>query len=159
MYLNKVILIGRLTNDPEIRSTPNGQNVCSFRLATNRIWTDRQTGQKKEKAEYHSIVLWRRLAEIAHQFLTKGSLVLIEGRIQTRSWQNSSGETRFRTEIIGRRIQLGPRAAGKVIPAESEVRPSGQPGGNKTAPTQLDEEKIPIIEENEEEIDVKDIPF
>ena len=159
MYLNKVILIGRLTNDPEIRSTPNGQNVCSFRLATNRIWTDKQTGQKKEKAEYHNIVLWRRLAEIAHQFLTKGSLVLIEGRIQNRSWQSSSGETRFRSEIIGRKIQLGPRAAGKVVPTQGEVGPSGRPGGDKTAPAQLDEEKIPIIEENEEEIDVKDIPF
>lgn len=146
MYLNKVILVGRLVNDPEIRSTSGGQSVCRFRLATNRIWTDRKTGQKNERTEYHNIVLWRRLAEIAHQFLTKGSLVLIEGRIQTRSWQDPSGITRFRTEVVGRRMQLGPRAAGKFVPRESEGKPS-------------EKEEIPIIEEDEEEIDVKDIPF
>ena len=146
MYLNKVILVGRLVNDPEIRSIPNGQSVCSFRLATNRIWTDRKTGEKKEKTEYHNIVLWRRLAEIAHQFLTKGSLVLIEGRIQTRSWQDSSGMTRFRTEVVGRRMQLGPRAAGKLVPGEGEKEPPK-------------EGEIPIIEEGEEEIDISEIPF
>jgi len=146
MYLNQVILVGRLVNDPEIRSTPSGQNVCSFRLATNRIWTDRKTGQKKERAEYHNIVLWRRLAEIAHQFLTKGSLALIEGRLQTRSWQDPSGTTKFRTEVVGRRMQLGPRAAGKFVPGEGEEKPP-------------EKEEIPIIEEDEEEIDVKDIPF
>lgn len=146
MYLNKVILVGRLVNDPEMRSVPNGQSVCSFRLATNRIWTDRKTGQKKEKAEYHNIVLWRRLAEIAHQFLTKGSLVLIEGRLQTRSWQDSSGTTRFRTEVIGRRMQLGPRAAGKFVPGKGEEKPP-------------EKEEIPIIEEGEEEIDISQIPF
>lgn len=145
MYLNKVILVGRLVNNPELRSTPGGQNVCSFRLATNRIWTDRKTGQKKEKTEYHNIVLWRRLAEIAHQFLSKGGLVLIEGRLQTRSWQDSSGTRRFRTEIVGRRMQLGPKAAGKIVPGKKkEVE---------------EKEEIPVIEENEEEIDVEDIPF
>ena len=147
MYLNRVTLIGRVVADPEIRSTPGGQNVCSFRLATNRIWTDKNSGQKREKAEYHNIVLWRRLAEIAHQFLTKGSLVLIEGRIQTRSWKNSSDETRFRTEIVGNRIQLGPKSAGKVIPQKEKET------------SQIAQEDIPIIEEEEEEIDVNDIPF
>jgi single-strand DNA-binding protein len=147
MNLNKVFLIGRLVNDPEMRSTPQGQSVCSFRIATNRVWTNRTTNQKQEKAEYHNIVLWRRLAEIASQYLTKGSLVLIEGRIETRSWQDASGNKRFRTEIIGERMQLGPRATGKIVPPEApaEETPS---------------EEIPIIEEdNEEEIDVKDIPF
>lgn len=148
MYLNKVILIGRLVANPEIRSTPSGQSVCSFRLATNRIWTDRKTGQRQEKTEYHNIVLWQRLAEIAHQFLTKGSLVLIEGRIQTRSWQDSSGNQRFRTEIVAGRMQLGPKAAGKIILGEKET---GQKPPKK--------EEIPIIEEGEEEIDIKDIPF
>ncbi len=149
MYLNKAILIGRLVADPEIRSTPGGQNVCSFRLATNRIWTDRKTGQRQEKTEYHNIVLWQRLAEIAHQFLTKGSLVLIEGRIQNRSWQDSSGNKRFRTEIVAQRMQLGPKAAGKIIPAGEEE--TGKKPPNK--------EEIPIIEEGEEEIDVSSIPF
>jgi single-strand DNA-binding protein len=143
MYLNKVILIGRLVVNPEMRSTPGGQSVCSFRLATNRIWVDQKTGQKKEKAEYHNIVLWRRLAEIANQYLTKGALVLIEGRIQTRSWQDRSGNQRFRTEIIAERMQLGPKAAGKVTPEET--------------PPEVPEGEIPVIEENE--IDIKDIPF
>jgi single-strand DNA-binding protein len=144
MYLNKVILVGRLVTDPELRATPNGQSVCSFRLATNRVWTDKKTGERKEKTEYHNIVLWRRLAEIAHQFLKKGSLVLIEGRLQTRSWQDPSGITRTRTEIVGRRMQLGPKAAGTLVPGEAKPPP---------------EEEIPIIEEDEEEIDVEEIPF
>lgn len=141
MNFNRVILIGRLATDPEMRSTPNGQPVCSFRLATNRVWTDRDSGQRQEKTEYHNIVLWRRLAEIASQFLTKGSLALIEGRVETRSWQDAAGNRRFRTEIIAERMQLGPKAAGKVIPPE--------------APS----EEIPIIEEDSEEIDIEDIPF
>lgn len=143
MNLNKVILVGRLVSDPEIRTIPSGQSVCSFRMATNRNWTD-SSGQKQEKAEYHNIVLWRRLAEISSQFLVKGGLVLIEGRIQTRSWQDSSGNQRFRTEIIAERMQLGPRSAGKITPASRETP----------------QEEIPVIEETpEEEIDVKDIPF
>lgn len=147
MNLNKVFLIGRLVIDPEMRTTPQGQSVCNFRIATNRVWTNRATNQKQEKTEYHNIVLWRRLAEIASQYLTKGSLVLIEGRIETRSWQDASGNKRFRTEIIGERMQLGPRAAGKIIPPAA-------------GPEEVPPEEIPIIEEEgEEEIDVKDIPF
>lgn len=143
MNLNKVILVGRLTADPETRTTPSGQSVCNLRLATNRIWTDK-TGQKQEKAEFHTVILWRKLAEIASQFLTKGSLVLIEGRLQTRSWQDPSGNKRYRTEIVAQSLQLGPKAAGKVIPAEEKGTPP---------------EEIPIVEENEEEIDVSRIPF
>ena len=141
MNLNKVFLIGRLTQDPQSRTTPSGQTVCSFGLATNRIGKDPKTGETKKSTEYHNIVLWRRLAEIASQYLTKGSLVLIEGRLQTRSWQDASGNPRSRTEIVGERIQLGPRAAGKLVPPEKETPP----------------EEIPIIEE--EEIDIKNIPF
>jgi single-strand DNA-binding protein len=143
MNLNKVFLIGRLVSDPEIRTTPTGQSICSFRLATNRIWTDKTTKEKKEKTEYHNIILWRRLAEIASQYLTKGGLVFIEGRLQTRTWQDASGNKRYRTEVIGERLQLGPKAIGEVITAEEREEPP--------------EEEIPIIEE--EEIDVKDIPF
>ncbi len=150
MNLNKVFLIGRVATDPEMRSTSGGQPVCNFRLATNRVWTNRDSGQKQEKTEYHSIVLWRRLAEIASQFLTKGSLVLIEGRVETRSWEDASGNRRFRTEIIGERLQLGPKAAGKVVPPEEK----------ESAETKPSEEEIPIIEEEgSEEIDIKDIPF
>lgn len=140
MNLNKIFLIGRLTQDPQLRTTPSGAPVCSFGLATNRIGKDPKTGETKKSTEYHNIVLWRRLAEIASQYLAKGSLVLIEGRIQTRNWQDQSGNSRSKTEIIAQSMQLGPRAAGKIVP-EKEMTP----------------EEIPIIEE--EEIDVKDIPF
>lgn len=144
MNLNKAFLVGRLVTDPEMRSTATGQNVCSFRMATNRVFTDK-TGQKQEKTEYHNIVLWRRLAEIASQYLTKGSLTLIEGRIETRSWQDATGNKRYRTEIVGESMQLGPRAAGKVMPTEEKG---------------VAQEEIPVIEEGaEEEIDVKEIPF
>jgi len=146
MNLNKVILVGRLVSDPETRTTPSGQQVCSFRMATNQVWRNKE-GQKQESAEFHSIVLWQRLAEIASQFLTKGGLVLIEGRLQTRNWQDASGNQRYRTEIIGERLQLGPRTAGKVVPRETKTPPQAQ-------------EEIPIIQEEEEkEIDIKDIPL
>lgn len=144
MNLNKAILIGRLTRDPEIRSLPSGQPVCSFGLATNRVFVDK-SGQKQNETTFHNIVLFGRLAEIAGQYLKKGSLAMIEGRIRTRNWQDGSGNQRSRTEIVAERMQLGPRAAGRVIPpAEPE----------KEVPTQ---EEIPILEEGE--IDVKDIPY
>src|SRR4030042_5126059 len=141
MNLNKAFLIGRLTRDPETKPLPSGQSVTNFGLATSRFFTDK-TGQKQQQADFHNIVLFGKLADIASQYLTKGSLVLIEGRIQTRTWKDSSGNSRSRTEIVGERIQLGPKSAGKVMPAQKE------PG--------VAQEDIPVIEE---EIDVKDIPF
>ena len=148
MNLNKIFLIGRLVSDPEMRTTATGQQVCSFRMATNRVWTDSQTRQKQEKTEYHSIVLWRRLAEIASQFLTKGSLALIEGRVQTRNWQDSSGNQRYRTEIIGERMQMGPRSAGTAKPITA-IEEKSMP----------EKEEIPVIQDEEEEIDISKIPF
>src|SRR3989338_11101141 len=114
MNLNKIFLLGRVATDPESRSTSTGQNVCSFRLVTNRIFT--VNGQKQERADFHSIVLWRRLAEIASQYLTKGALVLIEGRVETRSWQDASGQKKFRTEIVAEKMQLGPKSASASSP-------------------------------------------
>lgn len=147
MNFNKVVLVGRLTNDPQLRNTPSGQPVCSFGLATNRIWNDRTSGEKKKQVEFHNIVLWRRLAEIASQYLTKGSLVLIEGRLQTRSWEDQSGAKKQRTEIVGESLQLAPKA----FPREA---PSQQASSQETPSPQ---EKIPVVEENE--IDVEEIPF
>jgi len=143
MNLNKAILVGRLTRDPQLRTLPSGQSVVSFGLATDRFYTDKN-GEKKQQTEFHNIVMFGKLAEIASQYLTKGSLALIEGRLQTRSWQDSSGNQRWRTEIIAERLQLGPKSAGKVTPP--------------TAPAEEEsKEEIPIIEEGE--IDVKDLPF
>jgi len=155
MNLNKTILIGRLTQDPDMRTTPSGQTVCSFGLATNRIWN--KDNQKQEKTEFHNIVLWQRLAEIASQYLKKGSLLLVEGRLQTRSWQDQTGVKKYRTEIIGENIQLGPKSANQGFSSAPPQQNSQQnaPQGNKN-----NEDNIPIIEEkNTEEIDVKDIPF
>jgi len=170
MYLNKVFVLGRLTADPVLRTTPAGQSVCSFRIATNRVWNDRSSGQKQEETQYHNVVLWQRLAEISSQYLTKGSLVLIEGRLQTRTWQDPSGKNQYRTEIIGERMQLGPRTAGKVVPAEEKTVPEEIPiieeDSNSPAPEKPAEEANPSgnhnsssQEDDTEEIDVKDLPF
>jgi len=146
MYLNKVILVGRLTRDPELKSLPSGESVCSFGLATNRFWVDRKTSEKKKKTEYHNIVLWRRLAEVASQYLKRGNLVLIEGRIQTRSWDDPSGNKRYRTEVVAEKMQLAPKTMAK------QEMPKN-PGQEKP------QEEIPIIEEKDEDIEVEDIPF
>ena len=108
--INKVILIGRLGRDPEVRSTPSGQTVTNFTVATNRIYNDRD-GNRQEQTEWHNIVCWGRQAEIAGQYLTKGRQIYIEGRLQTRSWEDrQSGDKRYRTEVICENFQmLGPR--------------------------------------------------
>jgi len=146
MNLNKVFLIGRLTRDPEKKLLPSGQQVCSFGLATNRVFIDK-SGQKQEQTEFHNIVFFGKTAEIASQYLAKGSLALIEGRLQTRSWQDSAGNQRTRTEIIGERLQLGPKAAGKIISPEFPEKQMSS-----------EDEQVPVIEE-ENEINIKDIPF
>lgn len=159
MNLNKVFLLGRVATDIELKRTPAGQSVSSFSLATNRIYKD-ATGQKKEDSQFHRIVLWGKQAEIASQFLTKGALVLIEGRIQTRSWDDKSGNKRFTTEIVGEAMQLGPKSAGISTNYGSNIGKSFDSAGPKTkkGPEEDLDEDIPIIEDGEE-IDIKDIPF
>ncbi len=104
--VNKVILIGNLGRDPELRSTPSGQQVASFSLATNRKWKDRD-GNQQEQTEWHNIVCWGRQAEIAGQYLTKGRQIYVEGRLQTRSWEDrQSGEKKYRTEIVSDNFQM-----------------------------------------------------
>ena len=124
MNLNKVLLIGRVTAQPELRSTPSGHVVSSFGLATNRVWKNK-SGGREEEVEYHTVVLWGRQAEIANQFLAKGSLVFIEGRLRTRSWQDKQGQNRKTTEVIGERIQLGPRPQGGGGGEGSPLKPIG----------------------------------
>lgn len=146
MYLNKVFVLGNLTADPNVRSLPSGQSVANFSLATNRVFYNKNR-EKKEQTQFHNIVAFGRSAEVIQQYLKKGSLVLIEGRLQTRSWEDSAGNKRYRTEIITERFQMGPRA-GAVTPPT--------PPSEKTP-----QEEIPIIEENQDdqEIDIKNIPF
>ncbi|MDA1337281.1 MAG: single-stranded DNA-binding protein [bacterium] len=149
MNLNKVVIIGNAVDAPEMRSTQSGKQVTSLRVATNRMWKDAQ-GQHQKSTEFHSVVLWGRLAEIASQYLTKGSLVMIEGRLQTRSWDDSSGQKKYRTEIVGETMQLGPKPGG----TREEQPRTQEPSSAKAS----EGEEIPIIEESED-IDVKDIPF
>jgi len=130
--VNKVILIGNLGRDPEVRSTPSGQSVASFTLATNRKWKDKN-GQRQEQTEWHQIVCWGRQAEVAGQYLTKGKQIYVEGRLQTRSWDDKqSGEKRYRTEIICDNFQmLGSRGGGDFE--------GGQRGGHPAEGPSFDE--------------------
>lgn len=164
MNLNKVFLIGRLTQDPEARSTPTGHNVTTLRIATNRVWTD-PSGQRKDATEYHTVVAWRRLGEIAAQYLKKGGLVMIEGRLQTRSWTDQNNNKRYMTEILAENLQLGPKPYGEAgnIVRDIQKNPAPAPIKNTAA------DDIPIIDENEpmhqgiEENEIKikeeDLPF
>ena len=182
MNLNKAFILGNVTREPEVRSLPSGQQVTNFSIATNRFFTS-SAGEKKQNTEFHNIVCFGKLADVSARYLNKGSLVLIEGRIQTRNWVNQAGAKQYKTEIIAESLQLGPRGAG-AAPAggnSNYSRPSHapEPEHGQDLPTQAGD--IPIIEENytppasdasegdqksvslednaAEEIDVKDIPF
>jgi len=144
MNLNKVFIIGNLTRDPELRTLPSGIPVVSFGVATNRTWKDKN-GQKKEDVQFHNIVTFGKQAEIVKQYLSKGSSILIEGRIQNRTWEAQDGTKRNRTEIIAERIQLGPRRG------SPEQEPSLKNG--------VKSEPLETIEYPEEEVNPEDIPF
>ena len=179
MNLNKVFLIGRLAADPESRMTPSGQMVTTIRIATNRVWNNRSTGEKQEQVEFHTIVAWRNLAEIISKYLRKGQMAFFEGRLQTRSWQGQDGIKRYRTEIVAENMQLGPKAmgTGSYQPNNTaELNPvkSADGGATERQFNRVKEEDIPVIDENapvssdpiiaddeieEKEIDLKDIPF
>lgn len=152
MNLNKVFLIGNLTRDPEMRTLPSGKPVVTFGIATNRVWNNAQ-GEKQQAAEFHNITLFGRLAEIASQYLTKGSSVFVEGRLQTRSWEGKDGVKRNRTEVIGESMQLGPRRD-RPSPAERPAETNAKEDEKKES------EKLDIIEYPEEDtINPDDIPF
>lgn len=177
MNLNRVILIGRLAADPESRTTTNGQDVVSLRVATNRVWTGAD-GQKQEQVEFHSVTLWGRLAQIANQYLKKGGLVMIEGRLQTRSWTGADNQKKYRTEIVGENLQLGPRSAntgpessprhygdgsfssGYNSPAGQTDQPApSQKFTSQSKPKDDGEEQIPVINEDEPVRQAQDEPI
>lgn len=145
MNLNKALIIGNLTRDPEVRTTPAGQTVTSFSVATSRKWTDKKDGQQKEQTEFHNIVAWRKLAEIVGQYLKKGSKVYVEGYLQTRSWDDQQGVKKYRTEIV----------ADNLIMLDKKGASSG--GGNPF--TGNDTTTQATAAPQEEEINVEDIPF
>ncbi len=144
MYLNKAIIIGNLTRDPELKSLPSGIKVTSFSLATNRVWKDKD-GNKQESADYHNIVVFGRQAETTAQYLKKGSSALVEGRMQTRSWE-ADGVKKYRTEIVADRVQFGPRRDGQAPTS----------GGQTSSPSNTSAD---AIEYPAEDINPDDIPF
>lgn len=148
MDLNKVQIIGNITQDIELKQTPNGQNVTTISVATNRNWTD-SSGNKQEQAEFHNVVLWWKLAEIAGQYLQKWKKVYIEWRLQTRSWEAQDWTKRYRTEIVGENmIMLSPaNSEWWNFPSNSSIPANSTPAVKKTT---LKEE---------EEISVDDLPF
>ena len=156
MYLNKAIVIGNLTRDPEVRALPAGIKVTSFSVATNRYWKDK-SGAKQEAVDYHNVVVFGRTAEVAGQYLKKGSNVLVEGRMQTRSWDDKNGGgKKYRTEIVADNIQFGSKAGG------STGAPSTSNGNSKAVTddaSQKDAPPVDTIDYPEEEINPDDIPF
>ena len=165
MNLNKVFLIGRLTQDPEVRSTPSGQQVATIRMATSRVWNDQATRQKREATEFHTIIAWGRLAEICGQYLKKGGLALFEGRLQTRSWDDkNTGAKRYVTEIVAENMQLGPRQYGAPTAPQgapvSDVRRPAAPNAEPEIPV-INEDELTVagIEEEPKQIKDTDLPF
>ena len=148
MNLNKAFIIGNLTRDPELKTLPSGTSVASFSMATNRIWKS-QTGEKQTDVQFHNIVAFGRQAEIAHQYLKKGSMTLVEGRIQTRTWDGPDGTKKNRTEIVVERLQLGPRRNGENF--DSNTPPAKKTGSES--------ETLDTIEYPEENNSPDEIPF
>ena len=139
MNLNKAMIIGNVTRDPDVRTTSGGQQVCLFSVATNRTWTD-PSGAKKEQVEFHSVVAWRKLAEIIGAYVKKGTKIFVEGRLQTRSWDDPSGVKKYRTEIVAENVIILDRKPGTTgAPADVPVTPPA--------------------ETSEPEVNVDDIPF
>ena len=153
MYLNKAIIIGNLTRDPEMKSLPSGIRVATFSLATNRVWKDKN-GAKQESVDYHNIVVFAKTAELVGQYLKKGQSALIEGRMQTRSWDDAAGVKKYRTEVVADRVQFGPKAGGggaysgavSSTPVESVQDGPSDDGGD-------------AIQYPESDINPEDIPF
>ena len=145
MNLNKAMIIGNLTRDPEMRNTPSGAQVASFSVATSLVWTD-QAGQQQKKSEFHNIVAWRKLAEICGQYLRKGSKVYVEGRLQTTEWTGQDGVKRYRTEIVLENMIMLDRQGTTGNSSNNEFRNDIQAEG-------------PMDDSQEEEIRVENIPF
>ena len=163
MSVNKVILVGRLGAEPESRAFPNGGSICNLRIATSESWKDRQTGERQERTEWHRVVLRNRLGEIAQQYLHKGSQVYIEGRIQTRKWQNQQGQDQYTTEIVANEMtMLDSRGAGggsSMGDTSFDQRPQQSSGGYNNAPQPASPSAGPDYGGGDADYYDDDIPF
>jgi len=149
MDLNKVMLIGRLTKDPDVKSLANGDMVATFSLATSKQWTDKATGQKKSQSEFHNVVAWRKLADILQQYAQKGQQVFIEGALQTRTWDDPTGKKQYKTEVVASNIIL--LGGLKTASAEKVVQHDEYPSNFAQA--------AEILNPSSESSDVQDLPF
>lgn len=143
MNLNKVFILGNLTRDPDVRTTPTGQNVASFSVATSRRWTDKE-GAAKEQTEYHNIVAWRKLAEIVGQYVKKGSKVFVEGHLQTRSWEDQQGTKKYRTEIIADNLIMLDRKGDSASSNPFTETPAAQDAQSAPAEAEINVDDIPF---------------
>ncbi len=157
MYLNKAFIIGNLTRDPELRALPSGIQVASLSVATNRVWKDKN-GAKQESADFHNIVVFGRQAETSAQYLKKGQQIMVEGRIQTRSWDDkSSGEKKYRTEIVADRVQFGQKTGGpSSFGGAGETSEPSSKGGKSSSSSK---DAVDTIDYPSEDINPEDIPF
>lgn len=152
MFYNKAIIIGNVTRDPEIKALPSGAKVASLGIATNRVWKD-QSGAKKEQTDFHNIVVFGRQAEIVGQYIRKGSMLMVEGRIQTRSWDNAEGKKQYRTEIVADRVQFGPKGGAQQGGGTFRGADDAQDTGS-AAPKDAE-----TIDYPDDDINAEDIPF
>ena len=170
MDLNKVMFIGNIVNDPEMRTTSGGQKVTSFRIATNRRWKNQNTGEMQEDAQFHNIIAWGKLAEICSQYMTKGMRVFIEGRLTHRSWDDQQGQKRYMTEIVAENaIMLDRKGSGSSTNTQNapQSNSSSTPASGQSKGPQQDDVSIPSpeqiptinVDDDQEEIKVEDIPF
>lgn len=158
MYINKVIIMGNLTRDPELKSLPSGIQVTSFSLATNRVWKDKN-GAKQENTDYHNIVVFGRQAETSAQYLKKGASAYVEGRLQTRSWDGPDGKKNYRTEVLADTIQFGPRPTGNTGDGEAPGYKASNGAPASAKPTGDAKQEMDTISYPEEDINPEDIPF
>lgn len=156
MYLNKALVIGNLTRDPELKSLPSGIKVTTFSLATNRVWKNKE-GVKQESSDFHNIVVFGRQAETSAQYLKKGASALVEGRMQTRSWDAADGTKKYRTEIVADSIQFGPKFGGATSSSSGSSQVSVASAGKSENLNKS--ENIDTIEYPEGDINPEDIPF
>lgn len=157
MYLNKVFIIGNLTRDPELKALPSGTKVCSFGVATNRVYKDKD-GNRQDSTEFHNISAFGRTAELVAQYMKKGSQVYLEGRLQTRSWE-ANGEKKYRTEIIADTVQFGSRPGGAGAGAGSAGSTAGNAGSTAKEGDSAPDAPADKIDYPTEEINPDDIPF
>ena len=145
MYINKAIIYGNVTRDPELKALPSGNKVCNFSVATNRTWKD-QNGAKQEAVDYHNVVFYGKPAEIIAQYMRKGSGIMVEGRLSTRSWDSPDGKKNYRTEIVGENFQFGPKSGGGSSNGSSSSEAASAP-------------EVETIEYPSDDINPEDIPF